>query len=300
MVKRPLSLFVILPALLWTAACHAVKIEGPAPVTVHPKAALSQAKQSLAPKKLAFQELPATLGGLVQSDSWVIYKDKSQEEFIGHVSYDNGAYIFRSDYALSDRAKSTFSAKGNVFLRQNNPNGTFYQAQADDGFYNYHTQKGNLSARGKNPVILIFHDEKDQTTTATARKAHFDLNQKIYILEKDVHIKRETPTGIQTITAQKATVKQLQDYILLEGDATLSDGKRTLAADTMIYDGQNNASYAYGDRPLLQGISEQGTFAVIADNVQSDASGQRVDLKGKVQGWLVSPQINDTKLNTKF
>lgn len=300
MAKRPLSIFIILPTLLWMGACHAVKIETPAPVTIHPKATLSQAKKSLAPKKLAVQELPATLGGLVQSDSWVIYKDKSQEEFIGHVSYDNGTYIFRSDYALSDRAKSTFSAKGNVFLRQNNPDGAFYQAQADNGFYNYRTQRGNLSARGKNFITLVFRDEKNQTTTATARKAHFDLNQKIYVLEKDVHIEREAPNGTQTITAQKATVKQLQDYILLEGDATLSDGKRTLAADTMIYDGQNNASYAYGDRPLLQGTSEQGTFAVIADNVQSDAAGQRVDLKGKVQGWLVSPQINDTKLNTRF
>ena len=291
-MQKAISSFpLVFTALLLAGACRTVKIETPA---------LSQAKKSLAPQKLSSRDLPATLGGLVQSDSWVIYKDKEQEEFVGNVSYDNGAYIFRADYALSDRAKHTFSARGHVFLRQNNPDSSFYQAQADRGTYNYQTQQGQLTAQGKTPVTLIYRDEKGQTTTATARKAQFDLNQKIYVLEKEVYLERPTPTGVQTMTAQKATVKQLQNYMRLEGKATLSDGKRTLAADTMIYDGQNNASYAYGDRPLLQGSSEQGTFAVIADQIQSDAEGKQIHLDGKVQGWLVSPEINDSTLNTKF
>ncbi len=292
--------FILSAAWLGLGACHPVKVEGPAPVTVHPKVALSQAKKSVAPQKLPTQQLPQTLGGLVQSDSWVIYKDKEQEEFSGHVSYDNGTYIFRADYALSDRARQTFSAKGHVFLRQNNPDGSFYQAQAQRGTYNYRTQQGLLDATTQTPVILTYQDEKGNLSTARAKQVRFDLNQKIYILEKNVHITRVTAQGTQTATAQKATVKQMQNYVLLEGKATLSDGARTLAADTIVYDGEHDASYAYGARPLLQGTGEQGTFAVIADQVQSDSTGRQIRLDGKVQGWFVSPQINDTKLNAKF
>lgn len=287
--------------LLLTCACRTVKIEGPAPVTVHPKPALQHVKKSVTPQKLSAKDIPPVLGGIIQSDSWIIYKEKEQEEFSGNVSYDNGAYVFRADYALSDRARQTFSADGNVFLRQNNQDGSFYQAQADRGFYNYRTQKGTLSARGKKPVTLVYRNEKGQVITATAKQAQFDIGQKIYVLEKNVRIERPTPQGTQVISAQKVTFKQLQDYARLEGDAALTDGKRTLTADVIIYDGQNDASYAYGARPLAQGTGEQGTFAVIADQIQSDSEGNVIHLDGKVQGWLVSPQINErTDFKTPF
>lgn len=295
------TLICLLIGLLLTGACRTVKIQGPAPVTVHPKPALQHVKKSVTPQKLSSQDIPPVLGGIIQSDSWIIYKEKEQEEFSGHVSYDNGAYVFRADYALSDRARQTFLADGNVFLRQNNPDGSFYQAQADRGTYNYHTQKGTLSSRGKKPVTLVYQNEKGQVMTATAKQASFDIAQKIYVLEKNVRMERPSPKGTQIVTAQKATFKQLQDYARLEGDATLTDGKRTLTADVIIYDGQNDASYAYGARPLAQGSSEQGTFAVIADQIQGDSEGNIIHLDGKVQGWLVSPQINErTDFKTPF
>lgn len=290
---------LLLTGLFLAGGCRTARLEGPAPTTVHPKPAISQAKKSLAPK-LSSEKLPPVLGGLVQSDSWVIYKDKQQEEFSGNVSYDNGAYVFRAGYALSDRAKGTFSARENVFLRQNNPDGTFYQAQADQAFYNYNTQKAQLTSNGKTPVRLVYRDEKGQTVTATAQKARLDLAQKIYVLEKNVRLERPTDEGTQTVTAQKITLRQLQNYARVEGDAVLTDSKRTLAADTIIYDGQNNASYAYGARPLTYGTTEQGGFAVIADQIQSDAQGNQIRLDGQVQGWLVSPQINNSKINMKF
>ncbi len=300
MKKHTLPLFCCIVSLLLAGACRTVKIEGPAAPVVHPKPALQQAKKSLAPQKLSAKDIPPVLGGIIQSDNWTIYKDEQQEEFSGHVSYDNGAYVFKSDYALSDRAKSTFSARGNVFLRQNNPDGSFYEARGDQGSYNYHTQKGSLVSRSKTPVKLVYRNEKGQVITATAKTARFDIGQKIYILESDVHIERLTEQGKQQLSAQKATFKQLETYALLEGNAKITDGQRTLSADTIIYDGQHDVSYAYGARPLVEGVSEQGTFAVIADQFQSDAQGNIVHLDGKVQGWLVSPQINDTKLNAKF
>ena len=301
MMKQKLLPYILLfPGLLLTGACHTARLQGPAPATVYPKQAVTQTKKALTPPKLSAQQLPQTLGGLVQSDSWIIYKDKQQEEFSGNVSYDNGAYIFKADYALSDRAKNTFSARGHVFLRQNNPDGSFYQGQADRGWYNYKTQKGALFAEQNQPVRLVYHNEKGQQMTATSRKVNFDLNQKIYVLEKDVHLEQQTAQGTQTITAQKATLKQTDEYILLEGKATISDGKRTLLANTFIYDKKNNVSYAYGGRPMAYGETDAGTFAVIADQLQADAQGEILHLEGNTQGWFVSPQINNSDINKKF
>lgn len=293
-------LFLTLLGCICSSACRTVTVEAPATKTVHPKPALLQAKKSVAAKKLSNKDIPPALGGLIKSDSWVIYKDKQQEEFVGNVSYDNGAYIFRADYALSERAKNTFSARGHVFLRQNNSDKSFYEMHAARGSYNYNTQTGQLYSNAKEPVRLIYNDGKDQTVTATAKQAQFDLAARIYILSGGVHILRQTAEDTQTVTAQKATLKQFQNYALLEGNATLSDTKRTLIADTIEYDGEHNTAVAYGQRPLLQGQTEQGTFAVIADKLQSENDGQQINLSGQVQGWIVSPQINDSKINTKF
>ncbi|MCQ2410962.1 MAG: LptA/OstA family protein [Elusimicrobiaceae bacterium] len=291
---------LLLGTVLFTSACHTVRVEGPALPSTTPAHKLQQVKKNFTPKKLAKNELPPVLGGLVQSDSWIIYQDKKQEEFKGHVSYENDAYVFRADYALSDRAHSTFQAKGNVFLRQQQPDGSFYEAEAHQAYYDYQKQKGNLTWDGTTRVLLRQQDEKGQPAIARARRVTFDLNQRTYVLQGDVHIQRPSLRGTQTITAQKATFKQLQDYIQLEGNATVTDEQRTLQANTIIYDGQNNSSQAYGDRPVLSGSSPQGTFAIIADKVQSDSTGSLITLDGKVQGWVVSPRINESKVNKKF
>lgn len=297
---RKTVFFILLCSMCLVSACRTVKIDTPVTQTVRPKPSILQAKQSLATKKLSNNDIPPVLGGLVKSDSWVIYKDKQQEEFVGNVSYDNGAYIFRADYALSERAKNTFSARGNVFLRQNNPDGVFYELHAARGSYNYSAQTGQCYGNKKEPVRLIYYDGKNQTVTATAKQAQFNLNERIYILSGDVHVQRQADEETQTVTAEKVTLKQFQNYALLQGDATLSDPKRTLTADTIEYDGEHNTAVAYGNRSLFQGETEQGTFAVIADQVQSNNDGQQINLSGKVQGWIVSPEINNSKINTKF
>ena len=104
-------LFILFSIPWLAAACATVKQEGPAVPAPGPK--ISRAKDALKRKTPKFNA-PQTLGGLIASDSWTVYPEKQQEEFKGHVSYDNGVYTFRADYALSDRAKSTFSAAGNI------------------------------------------------------------------------------------------------------------------------------------------------------------------------------------------
>ena len=282
------------------AACSPVKKELPEVVVPAAGPRVNAKKIALKNKKNKMQEIPPVLGGIVQSDSWVIYPEKKEEEFKGHVSYDNGTYQFKADYALSQRAKKLFTASGNVFLRQNEQDGAFYQAKSDRASFNYGTQKGTLHANAKRLVDLLFQDAKKQVSTATAQKVSFDLVNKIFVLEGNVHMERQTPEGPQTLQAQKVTFKQLENYALLEGNAKLSDTARTLEAQTIEYDGQNNISSAVGERPLAYGKTEQGTFAIIADRVQSDAQGDVVHLDGKVQGWIVSPQLNDEKINSKF
>lgn len=293
----------LLAALCSTAllsGCKTVRADGPE-ISIPPaQQHLFKAKSELKNKRKKAAEIPPVLGGVVQSDSWVIYKDKQQEEFTGNVSYDNGSYAFKADYALSERAKSLFSARGNVWLRQTERDGSFHEAYADKAQYNYKTQKGSLSANRGKTVKLVLTDEKKQTVTAYAGKVTFDLNEKVFILQNNVRVERPMPEGTEILTAQKATYKQAENYALLEGGAKATDSLRTLEAETIVYDGNKNASYAYGARPLVHGQTEQGTFAVIADKVSADNEGNKITLDGKVQGWMVSPKLNEADFNSKF
>ncbi len=181
-------------------------------------------------------------------------------------------------------------------------NGTapFYEASADNAQYNYKTQKGYLSADRKKTVKLLFTDAKKQTVTAYANRASFNLEERIFILQDNVRVERPTPEGKEILTAQKATYKQAENYALLEGQAKATDGARTLEADSLVYDGNKNTSYAYGSRPLAYGTTDQGTFAIIADKVSADNDGNKISLDGRVQGWMVSPQLNRADVNSKF
>ena len=299
MKKTPFLFVLLFAAAVFTSGCKTVHIEGPEIKIPPAKKRLNLAKNSLKNKTQNMQ-LPPVLGGLIASDSWVIYKDKQQEEFKGHVSYDNGVYTFRADYALSERAQNRFTARGNVYVKQAEPGAPVYEAYADYARYNYQTQKGFLKASKKNPVRLIYREEKEPPVTAYAQEAGFDLDQGLFVLEGDVRVERPAPEGMQTLKAQKATFKQNQNHLTLSGGAELSDSQRTLVADTIIYDGEHNYSTASGSRPLLSGTSEQGTFAIIADKVQADNEGRQITLNGKVQGWVVSPQLNDAEINDKF
>lgn len=295
------SLCLFTGVLLFLSGCHAVQVQAPATETITrpAKQTLAQKKSMISQKKKTATQLPEMLGGVVKSDEWIIYKDQEQEEFRGRVSYDNDAYTFKSGYALSDRKNNTFTASGNVYAKHKDEQNTVYEAYADQARYNYKTGKGLLKSTSKNPARLILTDNT-QTVTACAKQISFDTNTQIFILTGQVSAKRVTAEGTQTMKADKATIKQQEDYLLLEGNAILADDLRTLQADTVLYDGAHDRARAYGARPLATGSTDQGTFAIIADNVSSDAQGNVVTLDGSVQGWLVSPEINNNKINNKF
>ncbi len=291
---------VLISALL-LSACYRAQVKAPAVQNIpQPKQTLTQKKEALQQKKKSAAKMPEVLGGIVKSDEWIIYKEQAQEEFKGHVFYDNGQYVFKADYALSDRKQHSATARGNVYLKQKQLHEpTIYEAWGDYAFYNYQTGKGILKSTSKNPARLQLTDAA-QTVTATAKHISFNTNTQVFILTGNVHATRVTPDGTQTLQADKVTVKQQENYVRLDGNAVLDDGQRTVQADTVIYDGEHNHSTAYGARPLATGSTEQGTFAIIADKVTSDAQGTVVTLNGRVQGWVVSPELNNNKINQKF
>lgn len=267
MKTRIIFLFFITVFLL--SACRTAQVNAPA-LQNEPKQTLTQKKESLQAKKKTVSQLPEVLGGIVQSDEWIIYKDKAQEEFKGHVFYDNDIYTFKADYALSDRNQNTATARGNVYLKQQEPQNPMYEAWGDYARYNYKTGKGILKATAKNPARLKITDAT-QTVTARARQISFNTTSQVFVLSGDVQVERTTQENTQT-----------------------------LQADTVIYDGEHNTTTAYGKRPLATGSTDQGTFAIIADKVTSDAQGTVVTLDGNVQGWVVSPELNNNKINRQF
>ncbi len=264
---RVTLLFLMFVSLV--SACRSTQVPAPA-MQNEPKQALVQKKETLQAKKKAASQLPEVLGGIVQSDEWIIYKEKEQEEFKGHVFYDNDIYVFKADYALSDRKQNTATARGHVYLKQQEKQSPTYEAWGDYGRYNYKTGKGILKSTSKTPARLQITDTT-QTLTARAEQISFNTVTQVFVLTGNVDVQRTTQGNTQT-----------------------------LQADTVIYDKEHNTSTAIGKRPLATGSTEEGTFAIIADKVNSDAQATVVTLDGHVQGWVVSPELNNHKINRQF
>lgn len=264
----------------------------PAPNTAAAKAVATQKKQTLQEQKPTFN-LADSLGGILMSDSWIVYQAEEKEEFTGHVSYDNGVYIFRADYALSERKAQRFTAKGNVYARHNDKNGSWYEIYANKVVYNYQTGKGRADGTTKTLVKLVYKTDKNDLLTSYAKRIDFDTQSQTYELTGNARLIYTDAQGlVSTLTADKIFVRQQDQYALLTGHAYAQRQGYTFQADTLEYDGLAHKAYGYGGRPLAQGTTEDGTFAIIADKVSSQTDSHKIHLEGNVQGWVVSEQIN--------
>ena len=268
---------------------------------------ISAAKQIAQQKKDSIQSvrpnasLPDMLGGILSSDRWTVYQEKQQEEFEGHVRYDNEQYIFRADYALSERKQNRLTAKGNVYVRHNEPNNVWYELHAPYVVYNYGTGRGYAQAPKKKTVQLVYHTEKGDLITAYARRAEIDTKQQTYVLIGDAQIVHVDPQQqIATLKADRISARQKDQYALLKGHAYAQRDGYEFYSDAIEYDGLAQQAYAYGDRPLAQGAIPDGTFAIIADKVTAQTDSHKIHLEGAVQGWVVSEQINQSKANKAF
>lgn len=307
-MKR-ISVWPVLLLLLGLGGCFSLKdrqpLSLPAPDISKAQNLAGQKLQNFQEKKDAAAQLPAVLGGVISSERWVIYKDKEQEEFEGNVSYDNGTYLFRAQYALSERKKNLFTAKKQVYARKNETDGSYYELYADKAVYNYSTADGSATANKGKKIKLIYHDTKGTLVTALAQKADFNIKQKVYHLSGDVLVTHQDPLGkISTLKADKISADQTNNRAFLQGNAVVENADYRLQSQTIEYDGTLQMAYAYGNRPLASGKTPDGTFAIIADKVSAETDSRKIKLSGQVQGWVISDQINNSKanesLNTNF
>ena len=262
-----------------------------------PDLTTEQIASSLSDKKPSKKQndFPQTLGGLVHSDSWIIYQEKQEEELKGNVSYENDQYRFRADYALSQRAKNLVTAIGNVYIRKQDPDHTWYEVYADKVVYNYKTGKGYALTTSR-PVRLFYHTAKEDLIEARAHRVDFNTQEQTAQLTGSATLIHTDLKGQKnTLKAKQISVRQKDQYALLQGNAEIFNEQYTLKADRMEYKGLLHQALASGNRPLASGTTENGTFAIIADEVSADTLSRDVHLNGKVQGWILSEQINSAE-----
>ena len=296
---RAAFLTLFLPLLL--AGCFSLSDKKEYSVAVPPTAAAQAAEAQQKARDLKnkkFSSLPDTLGGVVSSDRWVIYKEKAEEEFEGNVHYDNGIYVFRAGYALSQRKKNLLTAKEDVYLRYNENKNVWYELYADKAVYNYQSGEGNAEAAGKKKIKLVYHTAQNELITAWARKAEFNTQTEVYHLTGSVFVTYRNAAGkISTLKAKEIIAKQKDNYAILQGDAEAQNDNYRLNAQTIEYNGREGYTYAYGGRPLLRGKTQDGTFAIIADRVSAENATRKIKMTGQVEGWTVSEQINQSRAN---
>lgn len=305
-MKQAASFFLFFLVGIFCCGCFSLsdkKSTQPTALSPTSPRTIQDKKPSFAPASgLTASSLPDMLGGILASDNWTVYQDKQEEEFTGHVHYDNAQYIFRSDYALLQRKKNLFTARGNVYVRHNQDNQVWYELHAHQAIYNYQTGRGHaLAAKKSGQIKLVYHTEQGDLIVAHASRADIDTKAKTYQLTGHAVIVHTTAQGvISTLKADRIFYRQQDQYALLQGHAYASQGAYQFQAATIEYNATEQRAYAYGDRPLAQGSTQDNTFAIIADKATAQTDSRKIHLEGKVQGWVVSEQINQSKANHKF
>ena len=198
------------------------------------------------------KELSAVLGGMVQSDKWIIRKDKAEEEFIGNVKYENDIYKITADKALSQRALFCYTLSGNVFA-----------SKKQDG------QTLTLTANK-----IFFNQKKDSGYAQGTKK-------------KQINLSLENENNMFNLYADRLDFGRQFANFQAEGDCELNDLNNTLYAGKMTFDAQTQVFTAENLRPLFFGYNDDGDYALQADKITADNKNGIYKAQGKVHGWIV-------------
>ena len=200
-------------------------------------------------------ELSALLGGLVQSDSWIIRKDKAEEEFIGNVRYENEIYKISADRALSQRKLNAYTISGNVKASRKQ-NGEEISLEAGKVFFNSKKDLGYAQGAKGKQIKAVF----------------------------------ATPNNTFNLYADKINFGDKFTLFEAEGDCELNDMNNTLYSGKMTYDTKSGLFTAFERRPVLFGYNEDGDYALQGDEITADNKNGVYKASGKVTGWLVPAQ----------
>lgn len=199
----------------------------------------------------AEEDLSAILGGSVQSDRWLINRDKQEEEFIGNVSYKNDIYSLKADYALSKRKENTYLLKGNITASQILED-IFTQIKAEQFFYNHKTLKGYALGKKNKQVEGLY----------------------------------KTPNNTFTVFGDRIDLDKKENQITVSSYAELDDLNNTIYGDTITFNTQSAIFKVFGKRPVLWGFGVDGDYALQADEMTADTQKGIFKAQGNVQGWL--------------
>ncbi len=197
-------------------------------------------------------ELSALLGGLVQSDSWIIRKDKAEEEFIGNVRYENETYKISADRALSQRKLNAYTISGNV-----------QASRKQDG------EEISLTANK-----VYFNAKKDYGYAQGSKSSQ-------------AHASFTSLNNIFNLYADKINFGGKFTVFEAEGDCELNDMNNTLYSGKMAYNTQSGLFTASENRPVLFGYNDDGDYALQGDQITADNKNGIYTASGRVTGWLV-------------
>lgn len=210
------------------------------------------------------KDVSMLLGGMIKSDKWIIRKDAMEEEFKGHVRYENEKYKLLADKALSKRKEKKYELTGNVLLSRKDGNTTL-----------------TLTA-GR----VSYDQNKDKGLAIAAKK-------------KQVKVVYVTPENTYTLFANKVEFSKQANFCKATGTVKLTDKENSLKAQTATFDRLSGIFEALPERPQVSGKNEDGTYALEADKIIVDTKNGTIRTVGTSQGWLTLKKDLLTEENLK-
>ncbi|MCL2888074.1 MAG: hypothetical protein FWF35_02015 [Elusimicrobia bacterium] len=245
----------------------------------------------LIPCAAAAQQLPpGLLGGMLKSDSWVIRKDAQQEEFKGNVSYDSGLYKLKSDYALSDRAKNTFTLDGNVYLMNKDTAGAMTELYSKNAVFNTLTQQGRAAAYPQKPLQIFYTVPDIYKVEAQGKTLNIDGKKQTLELKDNVKIKYTEPYDFALAFADTAFIDRAKNTARLTGNAELDNKNYTARAEDIFYDGAAGLITVTGNYPLFTMVNDDASAALQSDKVTVNTVTKNVEASGRISGWVAPKQ----------
>ena len=205
---------------------------------------------------LCFSESTSKIaGGVVQSDEWVVRRDKQEEEFLGHVRFDRARDHLQADWALYQKTLDLWRVKGNLHGRRETPKGETWNVWADEGEYQMKSRDARL--RG------------------TRSRLRFERS----FLHKGA-------AAVWHGAAQEAVLDGAKREVRLSGDVTLDGDDILLRSREAVYDQDTREGAFQGGRPVARFAGEKYIGARQADTLTLDESPRRVAATGSVRGWF--------------
>lgn len=265
-----MSFLIFFLFLVFPHAAHAGDIN--LPRSKPPK--LAGSRPSLASSR-SRSPSPKLKGSIVRSDKWIIRREKGEEEFQGNVSYHQGGYRFKSDWALYRKKSGHWKARGNVYCSMTWDDGAKAECYGDHGEYFQDTGQG-----------AVFSDEQDSPLSRGIGRRQSLPNGK-----GRVEVSYCGPDhGTWHSYSDRATLNKPESLLTLLGNVLIKSATMQAMSDSAVYDNLESVLTLSGGYPVAYGATEGGydyTFAIQGDTIKIYSKPlEKMTAYGKVQGWL--------------